>query len=370
MKGIYYCRQDGTDRDDWHQPVAGETIILPRKGFTAHFPNVEIQGGIEWRCEEWAASERCDGCMDSCGNVQLKFDGEGEFAVSYVNDKPNRFIREFRWGWSGHGTNEWWFDSGAISLKAPREDYRSGSGLTASSSRIVAYNRNVGVDCFREDCGDEVSFPEGGGITAGFVNADGGYRANWTGFAVSQNFITDQLDELIKIELGEREPVEPTVCRHNRQVQVGILTNDSKKVSYFLCLACRQKGVRWEEFTRRNQRDICPYFRRACKGVTEKLDQFPDWFRWDGDNLLSAHRRMQDDGWEAYEVTYVRRKEGFVRRAVLLFNLRTRETWMYRYAGFIPNTIQVFRDKFSEGRRILGYGGTGRNKDQANWDDP
>jgi len=53
------------------------------------------------------------------------------------------------------------------------------------------------------------------------------------------------------------------------------------------------------------------------------------------------------------------RKEGFVRRAVLLVNNRTREAWMYRYSGFIPRAMVEFKIKYTERRQVSGYNGTG-----------
>lgn len=382
MKGIYYSRQDSTDYEEWNAPMSGEKIVLNREAFSRYFPDVEIQGEIVWRCEN--APERCENC-NSCGHlVELTFTGENEevsqedgpnfqkpgFTARHTNDGNPLNISDFSWDWSGHGASEWWFDEQAIAL-ATTNNYRSGTGLTADSGRIVAYSRSVRVECFREDCGNG---PEGnpghGTIYAGFVNSNGGYRANWTGFAVSANAIGDDLDEIIKMELGEREAVQPTVCKHNHQIQVGILTSEPQKVSYYLCMSCRQRGVRWEEFTRRNRQDTCPYFRRACKSVVDKSDNLPNWFSWNGDNLLATQKRLTEGDHEAFEVTYVRRKEGFVRRAVLLTNDRTREAWMYRYAGFVPRTLSEFRAKYSEYRQILGYFGTSRDQERSNYDEP
>jgi len=78
-----------------------------------------------------------------------------------------------------------------------------------------------------------------------------------------------------------------------------------------------------------------------------------------GENLLASNRRMQDGENVAYEVLYVRRKDGFIRRSVLLLNNRTREVWMFRYNGFIPRTYAEFKIKYAVGRQISGYMGTG-----------
>ena len=389
MKGEYYHRHNnGEDKTDWHQPVTGEEVVVGRLAFTKFFPEVEIQGEIEWRCNDHS-DERCEGC-DGCGrSVKLTFDENGEFAVVHSNEHPSRQIAQFDWSWSGCGAREWWFDDKAICLKVVRE-YCSGTGLTADTTRIVAFNRKVEVDSFRGDCPDETdTTPRPGKIWAEFINHDEGvYRANWTGFAiglignndgrytssggwVSSNtpVIGDDLDQIIEAVLSG-QPEILTVCKHNKNVQAHIFVSDKARLPLYLCKSCRMRGVRWEEFVGRNRKDICPYFRRACKSVVGKSDKFPNWFSWSGNNLLSSHRRMQDGDWEAYEVTYVRRKEGFVRRAVVLFNLRTRESWMYRYAGFIPRTVQVFREKYlnDQGRQILGYFGTSR-KEESSYDD-
>jgi hypothetical protein len=377
MKGIYYDRHCGWDsrednRDDWHEPVEGENIVLNREAFYRFFPEVGIQGEIEWRCEN--APARCGDC-ESCGHsVKITF-GQRGFTASHTGDHQTHNIDEFRWGWSGNGATEHWFNDGAICLKSINE-YRSGSGLTADSSRIVAYNRKVEVDSFRGDCRDETrTLPESGKIWAEFINSPAGYRANWTGFGMGSldgggrytasggwisdatSIIGDALDQIIEAMLSGNLGTA-TVCRHNHNVQAHIIASDPAKVSLYLCKSCRMRGVRWEEFSTRNRRDTCPYFRRACKSVVEKSDSFPEWFAWGGDNLLSSNLRMKDGEHEAYEVVYIRRKEGFVRRAVLLLNDRTREAWLYRYNGFIPRTIAEFREKYLESRQIQGYLGT------------
>ncbi len=378
MKGVYYNRHASYDsnenKDDWHQPVEGESIILNRQAFSRFFPEVQIQGEIVWRCEDHS-DERCEGC-NGCGhNVKLTFDRDG-FVVNHIGDNQTHMIDEFSWGWSGSGATEHWFDDGAICLKSTNE-YRSGSGLTADSGRVVAYNRKVEVDSFRGDCKDETrTLPQAGKIWAEFVNHPASYRANWTGFSMGSldgggrytssggwvsdatPIIGDALDNLIEVMLSGNLG-QPTVCRHNRNVQAHIVASDPGKISLYLCKSCRMRGVRWEEFITRNRQDTCPYFRRACKSVVERSDSFPDWFAWGGDNLLSATSRMQDGEHLAYEVVYVRRKEGFVRRAVLLLNNRTREAWMHRYNGFVPRTMVEFQTKYAEGRQINGYMGTG-----------
>lgn len=379
MKGIYYNRHASWDnrdenRDDWHQPVEGEVIVLNRQAFSRFFPEVEIQGEFVWRCEDHS-DERCEGC-NGCGHsVKLTFGHEG-FVTSHTADNQTHTIDEFGWSWSGSGATEHWFDDGAICLKSTNE-YRSGSGLTADSGRVVAFNRKVEVNSFRGDCKDETrTLPMAGKIWAEFVNHPASYRANWTGFGMGSldnsgrytssggwasdttPIIGDALDNLIEVMLSGNLG-QPTVCRHNRNVQAHIVASDPGKVSLYLCKSCRMRGVRWEEFITRNRQDTCPYFRRACKSVVEKSDSFPDWFVWGGDNLLSATSRMQDGENLAYEVVYVRRKEGFVRRAVLLLNNRTREAWMHKYNGFVPRTMTEFQAKYAEGRQINGYMGTG-----------
>jgi len=112
------------------------------------------------------------------------------------------------------------------------------------------------------------------------------------------------------------------------------------------------QGVRWAEFFSRNRKDVCPYFRRVCKAVAEKSDHLPEWFNWQGDNLVAFYRRMQDGEWEAYEIEYVRKSSQFVRKVVLLVSTRTREAWLYPYSGFIPKTITEFRERYTLAKQV------------------
>lgn len=375
MKGIYYDRHNDieNDKEDWHEPSKGETIVVDGKKFSQFFPEVEIQEGTERNDDEDE-----DNQDQNVKDVKIIFGQDGKFSGAYTNEYQTHNVDEFQWSWSGQGVNEHWFDDEAICLK-PTDDYRSGTGLTADSGRIVAYKSHVEVDSFRGDCKDETrTLPKPGKIWAEFVNSSGGYRANWTGFAIGTlkgdgrytasgdwvsdeaQIIGDKLDDIIQIMLSGKIDKKETVCRHNKSVRTHIVTDDPNKIPLYLCKSCRMRGVRWEEFIMRNRADTCPYFRRACKSVVEKSDAFPDWFSWNGDNLLSSTLRMKDGECLAYEVVYVRRKEGFIRRSILLFNDRTREAWMYRYNGFVPRTINEFRTKYAEeGRQILGYMGTG-----------
>ena len=266
MKGLYYNRHDESDvKESWHQPAKGESIVL-NSSFFKFFPKVEIQDG---------------------NNVEIIFDREGSFDITSTNKGQTHNIDQFSWGWSGYGANEHWFDDQAICL-GNKEDYRSGSGLTAASTRTVAYKRHVEVESFRGDCKDETRMtPKPGKVWAEFVNGPGNYRANWTGFGIgtldssATPIIGDALDDIIKTMLSGQVG-DPTVCRHNGKVQAHIVTTDPSKVSLFLCKSCRMSGVQWKDFIGRNRADTCPYFRRACKSVVEKSDPFPEWFSWAG----------------------------------------------------------------------------------------
>lgn len=368
MKGVYYNRHsndsDG-NKDDWRQPVEGESIVVGYQEFSRLFPEVEILG------------EKEDGC-----NVKITFTFTKEtFTASHTSESwTGRKINEFNWHWGGNGAREHWFDEEAMCLKVT-DEYRSNTGLTATSGRIVAYKRHVEVNSFRGDYKDEKkTLPEPEKVLAEFVNCPTEYRANWTGFAVGAlnaapeedpkivPIVGDKLDDIIGAMLSRDTVEKVTVCRHNKNVQAHI-TTDPNKVSLYLCKSCRMRGVRWEEFMTRNRADTCPYFRRACKSVVEKSDSFPEWFSWNGDNLLSSTLRLKDGEYNAYEVVYVRRKEGFIRRSVLLLNDRTREVWMFRYNGFIPRTMAEFKTKYAEGRQLSGYMGTGPT-DRYNSENP
>ncbi|MDD4333521.1 MAG: hypothetical protein PHT51_05455, partial [Patescibacteria group bacterium] len=350
-------------QDDLCSSKAGEEILVPLQKFQEIFPAAEIAGERFFQCKlEGRHCDTCNGCISA---VRLVFDEEGRWSAHWTvnNPWPTHKVGEFPWRWSGHGANEHWLDDSAQSLGSP-EDYRSGSGLTADSSRIVAYKRHVEIRSFRGDCADTttVRTARPGLVWAEFVNDTGGYRANWTGKAFGTNeqeqvVVGDDLDRIVETLLSGDELCQPTVCRHNAGVQAHVIVTDPARLPYHLCLACRQQGVRWQEFHGRNRADVCPYFRRACKGVVEKSDPLPAWFRWQG-NLVASTRRLKDGDHEAYEVTFVRRRDGFVRRAVTLFNLRTREAWMYRYNGYIPRTLAEFQAKFVDGRQVMGFGAT------------
>ncbi|MFZ3099795.1 MAG: hypothetical protein WA103_01005 [Minisyncoccales bacterium] len=336
---------------------------MSKEAFLRFFPNPKIDGDEEKKCKNGGD---CEECGRRCGQSIKMTQGASGFVIS--NDYPTHQIGEFKWEWSGHGATEHWFDE-ARNLKST-DDYRSGSGRTAHSVRIVAYKRHVKVQSFRYGLTDAQIFPKFGNVWAEFKNAPSEYRANWTGFALGYMpkdehgcidpvpVVSDDLDAMVEAMLAG-DVGEPVVCKHNQNVQVHVLTADPSKVSYLLCKACRMQGVKVAEFTGRNRMDTCPYFRRACKGVVEKSDPFPGWFEWSGDNLLSSALRMQDGEHAAYEVAYIRRKDGFIRRAVLLINERTKEVWMYRYNGFVPRTVREFFGKYAEGRQISGYMGTG-----------
>ncbi|MFA6376120.1 MAG: hypothetical protein WCX69_01825 [Candidatus Paceibacterota bacterium] len=368
MNGINYDRHDSFgDKESWHKPADGETIVLSKDTFLKFFPEVEIQGEVKLECED-ASEEKCNGC-DRCGKRVKLICRDGKFTAAHSNDYPTHQLGEFKWEWDGHGATEHWFDDEAISLKST-DDYRSTSGLTAHSVRVVAYKRHVEVASFRYGITDARIFPKPGRIWAEFKNCPTEYRANWTGFAIGYGIkgeheydpnpapIVGMLDEVIEAILTNQIG-QAIVCKHNPSVQVHIIASDPSKTSFLLCKGCRMQGVRWSEFSGRNRQDTCPYFRRACKSVVERSDAFPKWFTWEGDNFLSSALRMKDGEHLAYEVAYIRRKDGFVRRAVLLCNERTREVWMYRYAGFVPRTAMEFFGKYAEGRQISGYLGTG-----------
>ncbi len=371
MNGIYYARFGREPYSGGVWRVHGE-IVVSFHDFKKFFPDMTVSGS-------WQHDSECDEYDECCctHNIRLIIgvNEAGEIVFSAEHTKASATghqLGEFRWDWSGHGATEHWFDDEAISLKVVSQ-YCSNSGLTADETHIVAYKRHVEVRSFRGDCAGSASKPKLGKIWAEFVNADGEYRANWTGFAVGavpyeytdsngyqrtaiRPIIGDELDVIIDAVLAD-ETGRPVVCKHNRQVQVYVITKEAEKLPRYLCTACRLQGVRWSEFIGRNRQDVCPYFRRACKSVIGKSDPLPEWFEWQGNNLLSSHRRLQDGEWEAYEVVYVRRKEGFIRRAVWLGNTRTQEVWMYPYAGFIPRTMAAFREKYllKNSRQIRGY---------------
>lgn len=369
MNGIFYSRIDGEFEEIWNY---GE-VVISYHDFKKFFPEMPISGS-------WEHDENCEG-GDDCyctHNVRLTAEIDKEInemtlSAEHTKDIVSHAIKIFKWKWSGHGATEHWFDDKAICLTV-KSKYRSNSGLTADTTRIVAYKRHVEVASFRGDCAGSAGKPKIDKIWAEFVNSKGGYRANWTGFAVGtvgtdpwyddwgkKRFsdtltVIGDLDIVIESILADNVG-KPTVCKHNQQIKACIITDDKTKIPRYLCTACRLQGVQWSEFTGRNRQDICPYFRRACKAVTTRSDQLPEWFEWEGDNLLSSHRRLQDGEWEAYEVVYVRRKEGFIRRAVWLGNTRTQEVWMYPYAGFIPKAMADFREKYlpKNSRQIRGY---------------
>ena len=272
-------------------------------------------------------------------------------------------LAQFSWGWAGNGATEWWFDAEAVCLDGSDKDYVSGSGLTASATRIVAFRRSVKVTSFRGDIhSSDFVRPGAGEIAAEFVNGPGGYRACWTGTAVAfwsgpgGAMVGDDLDRMIELMLGSGGQM-PTIvtCRHQPAVEAAVVVQDEARLPYFLCKACRLQGVRWEEFTRRNREDVCPYFRRAAKAVCEKSDPLPAWMEWKGDNLLATYRRaVGPEGKEAFEVVYLRKNDGFVRRAVLVTDSLNERAWMSRYNGFISPKWAEFEVKYpAEAGRVI-----------------
>lgn len=374
MKGIYYDRHADYDsrvqRDEWAANNKAQTIVS--RSLLKILPDTKVEGEIKWRCNG-ASEERCENCTN-CMNIEVSQNENGDTRYSYT-DEPLTYdqVSKFHWTWSGCGVIEHWFDNEAICLKKTG-DYISGSGLTADATRVVAYTHHVEVRSFRGDCRDETEkIFRPNVIWAEFKNFPQDYRANWTGFAFAgiaengrytssggwvNNFtpiIGDKLDDIIEMSVSHYSFIEnysPTICRHNGNVQARIVVGDPKRLPLYLCKSCRMRGVQWQEFISRNRADACPYFRRACKSVVEKSDKLPDWFKWSGNNLLAANRRMADSDCEAYEVSYVRRRDGFIRRSVLLLNNVTREAWMHRYNGYIPQTLAEFNKKYIDGRQI------------------
>lgn len=363
MKGIYYSRMDENEiRDKWGVPKAGDSIIVPTREFKKFFPEMEIQGEIQW-------NENCDNPPQGCGDCEqcgswttLTFDDSKGFTVAYTgnqwNQEDHQKIRElgqFQWDWSGHGATEWWFDDEAICLKKS-SDYCSQSGLTADASRVAAFARKVKVASYRGDCGDKPGKPESGLVWAEFRNEQTQYRSNWTGFAIgvmddSENMVTDDLDSLVSKMLAKQE-VKATTCRHNPGVKFRIVASKREEVSRLLCRACRAQGIRWEEFTQRNRGDVCPYLKRAAKAVVSKSDPLPEWFKWQGD-LLASYRRMKTGDHEAFEIVFVRRRDKLIRRAVLLLKNSEKEGWLYPYNGYIPPYLKEFQKKYKQGRQIF-----------------
>ncbi len=355
MNGIFYARFGQTGNDDpevWHRPQEKEEIIVSRDDFQKFFPDVKIQGKIAWRCDNAREKDACEGNCQTCGKfVKLVFNKDGSFTAIHTNEPWTHRLNQFSWNWSGSGTTEHWFDEKSVCLKTV-SSYISESGRTADSNCIVAYNRHCIVESFRK--GEVPAIPKEGVIAAEFADWYAKYRSNWTGFAISQSSIGD-LDKIIKIELGEMEPPRSITCKHNASVQMTVVS-EKEKIPFFLCKACRIKGISWAEFTFRNRRDLCPYMRRACKAFAEGSDKLPRWFYW-GDNLLSAQCRLETDNIFVFEVTFVRKAELFIRRAVLVLNDSARSAQIFPYKGFIPNKLGEFQKKYppDEGRYFKDF---------------
>lgn len=376
MKGIFYNRH-GQWRENWEEtlrrPEAGEEIIVNGFYFRKNFSGVEIFSAITFAgcyCGRygrrgWTGTEHsvpCPECEEQYSAVKLVFGNESQFTAEWLNREATHGVGRFSWDWSGSGAVEHWFDDEAVCFQEV-SSYISNTGLTASASRAVAFQRKVEVRSFRGDCGetpDRSSVREPGVILAEFKNAPQEYRANWTGRAIGDwagiPVVGDDLDRMIEFILStvaspEDLPATITACRHLPSMQAYIISRDPEAVSRMLCWACRTRGVRWEEFLNRNQADMCPYFRRAVKSVLERSEDLPSWFEWKGNNLLSTQRRMEDGEWLVYEATFIRRRDSFVRRAVLLLDSSTREAWIYPYNGYIPRTLTEFTEKYTQSQR-------------------
>lgn len=386
MKGILYSRRNCDGFKNTLVPSREDEIVVSVEEFRKYFPDTPVGGVLPG-----------DGKFSRI-SIHLTQGTEGVLSWSaHVEHRSiTHTLGHFKWYWDGQRFCEHWFDDTAVLLN--KEEHSSGSGLTASFSGIVAYScyptPPVRVESFYQKSSPPL--PNLGVIRAGFINLNSSSkdehfphpRGDATGFAWGfvhdgmcggdschygrrrppycghfTPIIGDQLDVIIEAVLNGKAPVDATVCRHLASMKAYIVVGDEKSLPRYLCLACRLQGVRWDEFAQRNRADVCPYFRRAAKAVIDKSDPLPQWFQWSGDNLLSSYRRFSDGDDEAYEVSYVRRRDQFVRRAVLLVNNRTKESWMYPYSGFIPKTHAEFLAKFSNGKAITGVGGVTSHRD-------
>jgi len=397
MKGIFYDREnrwDEENRDEWVAPDPDLGIVVAEEKFRQFFPDYalsehesepeEVQYYYNEDTKYWAVRiEFQPGAKPSAG----KF-----FAVRTRFAYPTHKLGEFQWYWDGTGVDEWWFDDEAVCLRVVG-NYRSGTGLTARSTRVVVYQKAVHVKSYREYVGDEKPKLEPGVIWAQFINRNYGvderrhdpnpdYRGDWTGFAVGmikvqesvpdswypgeltnmafqRPIIGDDLDKVIEAVLtAEVSGFQKTSCRHFHEHTVYIGTKEKSRVPLYLCLSCRVRGIDWTDFIGRNCKDLCPYFRRAVKAIIDKADPLPGWFNWQGNNLLSSRRWMEDGEFAVYVITYIRKASSqFIRRVVLLLNTRTREAWLYGYSGTIPSTKKEFDQKYTSGRKIAGYMG-------------
>lgn len=318
---------------------------------------------------QWAAIvdffsdlSRPEGLGRDCEGVILSQSETGEMRANLqVQNFPTCCqVGKFTSSWNPHGKQlEHWFHQCYLLRK--EEEYTSGSGATGTHTYLVAYQGHVEVNFFRRNVPSWCTPLPIPAMAPWGWNMEQVNATHWLppeghrGYAVSSRYISDDTARLIRIELGEEARPEPTVCRHNPAVQVGVAAIDPKALPRLLCTFCRGRGIRWEEFSARNRADTCPYFRRACKSVTERSDQLPYWFEWHG-QLLASYRRLAEGEYEAFEAVYLRKRDGFIRRSVVLLNNTTKEAWMYPYNGFIPPTLAAFRGKYPEasGRQIVG----------------
>lgn len=356
MNGIWYARcweenpkhENGEKFADFRDT---RNFCVSEAELVKAMPGIEIFGGSIRTAPVGQPSEN--------QIVKIQISDNGTWCPIYKFESENlpyRNVGRFNWAWSGNGTSEHWFDDSAVVL-AKVSDYRSNSGLTANSARVVAYCQHVEVGSHFES---QKNVIQGESINRNLRTAHA-YRGDWTGPAFyfdgsgKVRLATADLDELIAIKLQEKPWPSYTTCRHNRTVEVGVVgATTPKETSYLLCRGCRTQGVRWNEFTARNQQDLCPYFKRACKSVTEKTESFPEWFKWTKENLLSVTRRLNDGGRSAYEVTYLRGRDKFVRRMVVLLDNDNKIAWGMPYQGYILSTYQEFEKKYPvEKRRQL-----------------
>lgn len=359
---------------------ASEEVVVPTASVRQFLPDLEIapalpddlippeNWGGKWYHGCGATESPSDSPCEDC-NLAVRIAPDGSARFVSIPDEPGCYevscLAQFDWEWGGGSNYEHWFDDSArVLAKASswREDYVSRSGLTGNISLIVAYKRHVSVSSQR-DCGGE---SDGWSVTYDPVTEYRFYHDRyvvgrrqtptvWLASVGQAIAISDDKQSLIEAMLSASWPEAEwpvTVCRHNPSVQAMIRLSE-ENVGYFgrfLCWSCRMQGLRWEEILQRNNVDRCPYVQRALKAFGESSDPLPEWVGWSSP-ILASHRRLVEGEKEVWELLFLRRRDGFIRRCVLLLGTDTKTAWMYP-CRYIPRTLAEFEQKFGEGRMI------------------
>lgn len=399
MRGI-----DGKGQDNW----SDESVAVRGYDYTRlgnQVPQLVMDSGFRCSSLYHNCGYAVAGCRNAeCHELSVVISGPADDpSVQPSGEQPTHQIGRFAWSESGHGFTNHVFDESARAVSAPcaahcyeplglkatscLECSRDGrchdpdSNYGMSPSRVVAYKEHVEVRSFRYYGGDERPFAkplEEGVIWVEWNNYPERQIARIAGGVCLVNLgnnlvISDELQPLIDLCLsGSRKdpgssesaasrwsiqdfadrgwPV--TICKHN-PLSGGFIRLKPENAAYLprlLCYSCRMKGLRWDEVLQRNPADLCPYVKRALKAFGEKSDQLPEWVNWSSP-IIASHRWLKEGAQEVWGILFLRQRDGFIRRAVLLLDTDKKEAWTFsKYYEKVPHSLAEFTELYGEGR--------------------